>query len=102
AMLIERKGAHDLLAAYSSLKFKSILKPELVLAGPFGSEAYERKIRDLISEFGLAENVVLTGSVHGKKKDELLATSDLFVLPSYGEGVPIAILEAMAHGMPII
>ena len=47
-------------------------------------------------------NVKFTGYVRGKDKDEVLRDSDIFILPSYGEGMPCALLEAMGAGDAVI
>jgi len=44
----------------------------------------------------------MPGYISGKEKYELLASSDVFLFPSYSEGMPNAVLEAMAIGLPII
>lgn len=48
------------------------------------------------------ENVKIHGWVSGEEKDKILRNSDVLLLPSYNEGLPISILEAMSYGMPII
>lgn len=48
------------------------------------------------------ENVNLHGWASGNEKEEIFKNAGVLLLPSYNEGLPISILEAMSHGMPII
>lgn len=90
------KGFEDLLFAFSILSLGDP-NTRLVLVGDgplFG------KIRHLISELNLEERVVLLGARSDVPR--LLAASDLYVTSSHWEGMPLAILEAMMAGLPII
>ena len=51
---------------------------------------------------GVAANVSFPGFVTGVAKDSAFSAADLFALPSYTEGFSIAVLEAMAHGLPVV
>lgn len=74
----------------------------LVLAGelPRGDEL--RRIRAEIEDARVENRVVFRGTVTGDDKWTLLREADAFVLPSYAEGQPWSILEAMAVGLPVI
>jgi glycosyltransferase involved in cell wall biosynthesis len=90
------KGLEDLLVAWSKVL---ALWPEgrLWLAG---NGPLRGVLAAQINRLGLAGSVVLAGVF--QQVDELLAAADLFVLPSYEEGMSLALLEAMAAGLPIV
>lgn len=99
-VLIPAKGVADLL---QSLNYLQATKPdveiELEVCG-VGSE--EEKLKQYVCEHSLEKIVRFNGWVSGERKAEMLRKANLLVLPSYTEGVPIAVLEAMSYGMPII
>lgn len=74
----------------------------LVFAGepPRGEELTH--MHDEIRDAGIEDRVVLRGTVSGDDKWRLLRETDVFLLPSYAEGQPWSILEAMAVGLPVI
>ena len=51
---------------------------------------------------GIADRVVFPGWVGAEDAQALLASAGVFVLPSYNEGLPVAVLEAMATGVPVV
>ena len=67
-----------------------------------GQGAEEARLRRYAQALGIASRVHFAGPVYGADKAQLFAQSDAFVLPSYSEGLPYALLEAMAAGMPVI
>jgi len=95
---VERyKGIYELLEAFAVLKLK-YPNLRLIIAG-YGddSENVKREV-----ETRNYKDVYISGYVTGKEKYSLLSSGDLFIFPSYSEGMPNAVLEAMAVGLPII
>jgi glycosyltransferase involved in cell wall biosynthesis len=95
--LSERKGVTDLLQALSRPGFEN-LQLELVLAGGGDIPAYHAKARAL----GLEKMVSFTGWSEQREVAALMAQADILVLPSYDEGLPLVILEALANGVAVV
>jgi glycosyltransferase involved in cell wall biosynthesis len=96
----ERKGAFMLIDAWAKLA----AEPE-GLAGATLTMAGDREVaraeREII-ERGIADSAVVRSWLSPVEVAELLAKSDVFVLPSRSEGQPMALLEAMAHGLCVV
>jgi glycosyltransferase involved in cell wall biosynthesis len=73
----------------------------LVIAGP-DSSGYRAAIQRIIKQEKVENHVVFTGMLEGSVNLSALAAADIFVLPSYSEGLPTAALEALASGCPVI
>jgi glycosyltransferase involved in cell wall biosynthesis len=67
-----------------------------------GSGDEEPRLRRYAQALGIAPRVVFVGPVFGNDKVKLLSGADVMVLPSYSEGLPYALLESMAAGVPVI
>lgn len=94
----KRKGIWDLLDVIVS--HHDELRGKLKFR--FGGNEFEDKINETIRDNHLEDIVSFEGWVNGEKKTALLEWANCFILPSYNEGLPISILEAMSYGMPII
>ena len=92
----QQKGAYDLVKAFAAMPEAVRARARLTLAGDGDLEA----IRKLGEPFG--DKVRVLSWIDSSERERLLAESDVFVLPSYNEGVPMALLEAMAAGLPAI
>lgn len=95
--LSERKGVTDLFKALCCPGFEN-LQLELVLAGGGDVASYQAKANAL----GLEKMVRFTGWSEQKEVAALMAQADILVLPSYDEGLPLVILEALANGVAVV
>lgn len=98
-ILDRAKGVHDIVGAMASLP-DDVRSRTVMHIGGAGPE--EQALRESIAGHGLGGNIVLEGWVTGADKQRLLRRCQCYVLPSYFEGQPVSILEAMAWQMPVI
>lgn len=96
----KRKGCYDIPAVTEKV-VKEVPEAKFVLGGA-GSVEDEAAIKKLFEERGVADHVVFPGWVRGDKKDKLLRDADVFFLPSYNEGMPMSVLDAMGYGLPVV
>lgn len=95
--LREKKGIVDLLNAVPAV-LRRVPETHFVLAGD-GDQA---DMSALAEQLGVSASVSFPGWIDGPEKDALLASASVLVLPSYFEGLPVCILEAMAAGVPVV
>lgn len=96
----KRKGCYDIPTVVNRVA-KEIPGIQFILAGK-GTIEDEKAIQSLIIENHVEQNVILPGWVRGTIKEKLLSEADVFFLPSYNEGMPMSILDAMGYGLPIV
>jgi glycosyltransferase involved in cell wall biosynthesis len=99
--LSETKRPEDLLVAYSALPGHLRKRFGLTLIGDGCGERREL-LEKLAVRLGISQQTRLTGGLSHTVVRECLAAADLFVLPSKAEGMPLALLEAMAAGAPVV
>ena len=98
ARLIKHKGQNTLIEAVSDLKKQGIIfKVNLV-----GEGDEKKTFIKFAKEKGVSEEIFFSGYVSREKMPKEYQKSDIFVLPSYNEGMSNALLEAMACGLPVI
>jgi len=92
------KGFDYLIHAFARV-LESIPDVRLLL---LGDGAQRKKLRKLVEDLKVEDNVLFQGWVPFEKMPQYLSASDVFVHPSTSEGFPNVVLEAMASGLPII
>ena len=95
ARLEREKGVFELIEAFEELS-KDVKDIELIIAGD-GQDFKE--VKKLVHN---RSNISLTGEVEGEEKIRLFKQSNIYCLPSYSEGLPISVLEAISFGLPVI
>ena len=96
-ILGQRKGTYDLIEVL----------PEILSKYPdshiyFGGDGEREQAERLCMEKGIADHVTFLGWVRGEEKEKLLKECSIYVLPTYHEGMPMSILEAMSYGMAVL
>ncbi len=99
--LVERKGIYDVLKSINSITKKN-KQVHFTFAGSEEVKGQIDEFRETCKDLGLEDYVTVKPNISDEEKYELFAVSDIFLLPSYAEGLPIAMLEAMASGLPVI
>lgn len=100
--LVGHKGIHYLIKAFLDLEDTNKLpnNTKLVIVGAHANtKEYESYLRLMAKG---RDNVVFLGERYGRELEELFSNAALFVQPSESEGMSIVLLEAMAHGLPVI
>lgn len=93
----ERKGTYDLLKVIPDV-LKRIPNARFF----FGGDGEVERCKELAEKTGIADNVSFLGWIRDAEREEYLKKCSTFVLPSYHEGMPMSVLEAMSYGLATI
>ena len=96
--LTSAKGQHILLDAFNIIKEQGH-KFRLTFIGD-GED--RQSLENKVIELSLSDDVCLTGALGQERVMDYYRKADLFVLPSFAEGVPVVLMEAMAQEIPVI
>lgn len=93
----KRKGVYDILDAI----------PKILVGFPdakfiFAGDGEIDKAKKMVIEKGIQSNVEFVGWVRGCLKKDYFKNADIYILPSYNEGIPVSVIEAMAAGLPVV
>ena len=96
-----KKNVHGLLRALAHIKATHGLGDWQTVVAGWDQAGYAARLATLVHELALEKDVVFLGPTHGAKKDAALRNANAFILPSFSEGLPMAVLEAWAYGLPV-
>ncbi|WP_337288313.1 glycosyltransferase [Candidatus Methylomirabilis sp.] len=100
-VLIPRKGVHHLIHAFHRIA-PDFRAAQLVIIGRDDNPEYAAGLRATVRQLGLDGRVHFLGGVPQGELARWMGRAQVFVLPSYSEGLPRVVFEAMAAGMPVI
>lgn len=93
---VPEKGLDLLIGAFQRIKGDY----QLVIAGDADHESeYSKELKKMIAQ---DKRIIGTGYITGEPLNQVFSHARLFVLPSFHEGLPIALLEAMSYGLPVL
>lgn len=95
-----RKGYNEVIDAISKLKKRGV-EVNVKFAGPDYHDGI-RKLTELARTLGVADRVQFIGGVNRSQLSDYLEMADIYVMPTWAEGLPRVIIEAMAKGLPCI
>ena len=94
--LTQEKGFCDLIEAFRNIDTDWKL---VIVGGSDNKTAYSKELKKQALD---CKNIVMTGFIVGEPLEELYSHAGLFVLPSYHEGFPIVLLEALSYGLSVL
>ncbi len=99
-----KKGLPHLLSAWAELRRTKPIKHgewHLAVAG-WDQAGHESQLQAQVKAAGMNDSVHFLGPLYGEAKAAAYHCADAFVLPSFSEGLPMAVLEAWAYGLPVL
>ncbi|GAK57889.1 glycosyltransferase [Candidatus Vecturithrix granuli] len=100
-MLIPCKGVIHLINAFAAVS-QDFPQAQLIIVGKETDQEYTATLKAQVNELGLEHRVQFIPEVPQQELAQIMRKADVFVLPSYSEGLPRVIIEAMAVGLPVI
>lgn len=95
-----KKGLDNLLLAWSLLSANHGW--QLVIAGETRDTIYMQSLLDKAKDLKIEDSVAFVGGQYGEAKQSCFVNSDAFILPSFSEGLPVAVLEAWSYQLPVV
>lgn len=96
------KGLDLLIKATNKVKlFMREKRCSISIYGPDRTDCVE-KLQGMIREYSISDIISIQDGLYGEKKEEVLISSDVFIMTSRFEGLPMGLIEALSYGLPAI
>jgi poly(glycerol-phosphate) alpha-glucosyltransferase len=99
-----KKGLRPLIEGWAELQKREPARAEewtLVIAG-WDRAGYAEELQSFVKELSLGSSIHFAGPHYGKARDAVYRHANAFILPSFSEGLPLAVLEAWAEALPVL
>lgn len=93
----QRKGTYDLIEVLPAI-FRKFPDAHMY----FGGDGEQERAEALCREKGISDHVTFLGWIRDVEKEKYLKECSIYVLPTYHEGMPMSVLEAMSYGMAVV
>ena len=100
--ICQSKAQLELIGAYNAFRTRHFAPARLVLVGRDDNDAYADAVRRAIMCSAQPDEIILTGVIDDEARDTWYARADLYVSLSRHEGFGVPLVEAMAHGVPVL
>jgi len=97
--LIYAKGVQDLISAFAKVEELVPAKMKLLIVG---DGPHRKNLEGQVQQEGCGTDILFLGQKTQKEVAEILSAADIFVNPSYSEGLPTSVMEAASVGLPIV
>jgi poly(glycerol-phosphate) alpha-glucosyltransferase len=99
-----KKGMKEFITAIHFLQKNNfaLLENWIFKIAGWSQGGHSEALQTLVKEYKLEKYFEFSGSLYGTEKEEALKQADVFILPSFSEGMPMAVLEAWAYRLPVI
>jgi poly(glycerol-phosphate) alpha-glucosyltransferase len=99
-----KKGLTNLIYAWKKLQGKNLscAKEWILEIAGWDQDGYEQDLKTLCKELGIESSVRFIGARFGSDKESTYRSANAFILPSFSEGLPMVVLEAWAHKLPVL
>ena len=97
-----KKGLVGLVRAWKRVQMTAEGQGWCLVVAGWDQCGHASQLSALVHELSLDRSVRLVGPQFDRNKDATFHAVDAFILPSFSEGLPVAVLEAWSHGLPVL